>query len=291
MHSSRKKTIHSPTYIHNYLSLQETSSTDDSSSDDEAAANVLAVQSSDLPDSFVMTSLDIELRQCDLSLIEYHHTAGVTKPTSKLLLMTSFSGKLQMQLRRSSWGASLALQHFNVSEYLSATHKTTDCYRELISFDWQSRGHEAPTDVLKCRIDTHPPEKVETPGSNTEETIQRLTFDIECGAMKILANWRCIRGLINSFAMLTSPASSTLTLPDSSADCPLPDGSDARMVVPRRVVDWTVKMASPVIVLPQNYSDANSAALVLELGDVQFRRAAEVPTALALNDIAPTGES
>ena len=124
------------------------------------------------------------------------------------------------------------------------------------------------------------------PGSNTEETIQRLAFDIECGAMKILANWRCIRGLINSFAMLTSPASSTL---ESSVDCPVPDRSDARMVVPRRVVDWTVKMASPVIVLPQNYSDPNSAALVLELGDVQFRRAAEVPAALALSNVAATG--
>ena len=274
--------------------MQETESTGESS-DEEASAAVIPsyLMQDDLPDSFVMTRLDVDLRQCGLSLVMYHQGTASMKPKSKLLLMISLNGKLELQLRRLSWGASLALQRFNVFEYLSATHKTDDHYRELISFNWQLRRHEA-ADVLKFCIDTQTLEKGSDPGltqvTSTEEAVQRISVDIDCVAIKILVNWRCIKGLINAFAFLTSTAPTALTLPESAADSPshLQD-PEAKVVAPRRVIDWTIKMASPVIVLPQNHSDANSAALVMELGDVQFRRAVKVPAALVLDSAASKG--
>lgn len=258
----------------------------------------------DLPDSFVMTRLDVELRQCELSVVEYHQGTESMKPTSNLLLTLTLSGKLELELRRSSWGAYLALQRFNVHEYLSS-NKIDDRYRELISFNWQSKLYEMPTDVLKCRINTYPPDKcgdkgVTTNGSGSpEETVERVSFDVDCMAIKILVNWRCIRALINSFASLLDPAPASLALSadqlhdSKTASLALPadqvHDSKTRMLAPRRVIDWTIKMASPVIVRPHNYTNADSAALVLELGDVQFKRLDEVPAALMLDSTVPQG--
>ena len=275
--------------------IQDTESSDEPEDEESSASttdDTVAIQSAsahdDLPDSFVMTRLDVELRQCELSVVEYHQGTESMKPTSNLLLTLTLSGKLELELRRSSWGAYLALQRFNVHEYLSS-NKIDDRYRELISFNWQSKRYEMPTDVLKCRINTYPPDKCGDKGVSTngspEETVERVSFDVDCKAIKILVNWRCMRALINSFASLLAPAPASLTLPaDQLHD------SKTRMLAPRRVIDWTIKMASPVIVRPHNYTNADSAALVLELGDVQFKRLDKVPAALMLDSTVLQGQ-
>ena len=274
--------------MQNAESEEESLATESSAPATETAVAIEpAPAQDDLPDSFVMTRLDVELRQCELSIVEYHQGTELMKTTSNLLLTLTLSGKLELELRRSSWGAYLALQRLNVHEYLSS-NKIDDRYRELISFNWQSKLYDMPTDVLKCRIDTDPQDKCSdkgvTPTGSTEETVERLSVNIDCVAIKILVNWRCIRALINAFASLLAPASAVLTLPADQLH-----ESKARMLAPRRVIDWTIKMASPVIVRPHNYTNADSAALVLELGDVQFRRAEKVPIALMFDSATSEG--
>ena len=276
------------------------------------AANALAVQSSavqdDLPESFVITSLDVELRQCEFRLVTDGDTGSAQQP-KQLLVSAAFSGDLQLQLRRSSWAVSATLRSFNVRELsalppldtTSATTRATDALtRELVTGNWM-REAQVEDYVAKFRIESHAPTAqivrgaaVEDGTGGTNDTmVERLSFDIDCVAIKIVVNWPCIRALINFFAVERAPLPKALPKADSPPErtegAKKPQQSTQKVAAPRRVIDLAFKMASPVIVLPQDCSDANSAALVLELGDVQFRRAAEVPTALALNNIAPPG--
>ena len=269
-----------------------------------------------VPDSFVMTHLDVELRQCEFRLVRYADT-GSTEP-KRLLISAAFSGRLQLQLRQSSWGASVTLRSFNVRESIapppghqdtSTTSQTTidKLSHELIAGNWVRGRQEMKAEdyVAKCTIESHAPTFQSARGTAdkdgatdlSETLVERLSIDVDCVAIKILVNWPCIRALINFFAVERAPLPNALPECD---DASLEDTEEVerskeqqqreqKVATPRRVVDLTFKMASPVIVLPQDHADANSAALVLELGDVQFRRAVKVPAALVLDSAASKG--
>ena len=262
-----------------------------------------------------MTRLDVELRQCEFRLVR-HGDPGAAEP-EHLLVSAACSGDFELQLRRSSWAALATLRSFNVREGFvpgqdtTAASRTPDnSHHELIAGNWvqETRARTADAYVTKCRVESHAPTSRDAKGADdasssdhSEALVERLSIDFDCVAIKIFVNWQSIKALINFFAIKEAPL--PVTLPTKSDDSIAEDTTEEeeqakqkqkreqKVLTPRRVVDLALKLASPVIVLPQDCSDPDSPALVLELGDVQFKRLDKVPAALMLDSTAYEGRS
>ena len=269
----------------------------------------------DLPESFVMTRLDVELRQCEFRLVRYGDT-GAVEP-EQLVVSAACSGDFELQLRRSSWAALATLRSFNVregvvSDPVSAAGSQTamTSRHELIAGNWvqESGAGTAEDYVTRCRVESHAATSTNARGADNasssdsaEALVERLSIDFDCVAIKIIVNWHCIKALINFFAVEKAPLSVT---PPTKSDDSIAEHAteeeeqskekqkqEQKVLTPKRVVDLALKLASPVIVLPQDCSDPDSPALVLELGDVQFKRLDKVPAALMLDSTAYEGRS